>query len=141
MNQQTIQKIGEHLCLFGIGGSAYHLIEIAWRGYSHWSMFVVGGICFQMIGSIHDHYREKFSTVTRCILCAGAISAVELISGLIVNRWMHMNVWDYSQLPLNINGQVCLLYSILWGILSWAADPIYQICDRLIRKYQRTLGQ
>ena len=104
-------------------------------------MFIVGGICFRIIGRIHDRYREKFSTVTRCALCAGAISAVELISGLIVNRLLHLGVWDYSRMPLNIGGQICLLYSVLWGLLSWVADPVYQFCRRFIRRYHRILGQ
>ncbi|MCD7872063.1 MAG: putative ABC transporter permease, partial [Clostridiales bacterium] len=26
--------------------------------------------------------------------------------------------WDYSNLPLNINGRVCLLYSLFWGVLG-----------------------
>ena len=37
-----------------------------------------------------------------------------------------MNVWDYSGFPLNIMGQVCLLYSVLWGLLSIVAIPLYR---------------
>mgnify|MGYP007072511315 FL=1 len=31
--------------LFLIGGALYYCIEILWRGHSHWTMAVVGGIC------------------------------------------------------------------------------------------------
>ena len=31
---------------------------------------------------------------------------------------LHVKWWDYSDLPLNINGRVCLLYSVMWGFLA-----------------------
>lgn len=41
--------------------------------------------------------------------------------------------WDYSHLPLNINGRVCLLYSLFWGILgtTWV-KLIMPLTDKLI---------
>ena len=34
-----------------------------------------------------------------------------------------LDVWDYSKVPFNFLGQVCVLYSVLWGFLSAAAIP------------------
>ena len=36
----------EKIVLFSIGAMGYGLIEILWRGYTHWSMLTAGGICF-----------------------------------------------------------------------------------------------
>lgn len=37
-----------------IGGSIYVFIELVWRGYSHISMFILGGVCFVIIGLINE---------------------------------------------------------------------------------------
>lgn len=110
--------------IFLIGGLLYNLIEIIWRGYTHWSMFLVGGLCFQLIGCIHTALR-RWGLFLRCVLCSLAVTAVEFASGCLFNLKLQMNVWDYSGFPLNILGQVCLLYTILWGLLSIVAIPVY----------------
>ena len=43
----------KHFILFLIGGGIYLAIELWWRGYSHPSMFVLGGICFVFVGLIN----------------------------------------------------------------------------------------
>lgn len=111
--------------IFLIGGALYNLIEILWRGYTHWSMFIVGGLCFQLIGYIQTAL-VKWGLFRRCLLCSAAVTAVEFFSGCLFNLKLHMNVWDYSGFPLNIMGQVCLLYSVLWGLLSIVAIPLYR---------------
>lgn len=97
-----------------------------WRGYTHWSMFLVGGVCFNAIGLIHSI--SKQCLFVRCALCSFAITAIEFVSGCFFNLKLNMNVWDYSALPFNYKGQVCLLYSVLWGILSIIAIPVYRTC-------------
>ena len=120
-----------HLCLFAIGGLGYVLIELLWRGRSHLSMFLVGGACFELIGGIDARYR-RWTMPARCALCSVGITAVELVSGCILNRWLGLGVWDYSRMRFNILGQVCLLYSLFWLVLSAAAFPLYRVCCRLM---------
>ncbi|MDD2418751.1 MAG: hypothetical protein PHR24_07405 [Oscillospiraceae bacterium] len=120
------KKIRCTILLFLIGGAAYNILELIWRGYTHWSMFFVGGICFNLIGRIHTICKRRL--VIRCVLCSLAISLIEFISGCIFNLCLKMNVWDYSKMFMNIKGQVCLLYSVLWGGLSLIALPIYRCC-------------
>lgn len=119
-------------CLLGlIGGGAYLLIELLWRGHTHWSMFFVGGTCFLLIGKIHAK-AQKWGRGLCCVVSSAAITAVEFVSGCVVNRWLNWNVWDYSFLPLNLLGQVCLLYSVLWGGLSLLAAPLYRGLEQLL---------
>jgi uncharacterized membrane protein len=118
------KRISAFVVLFCIGGCAYNLIEILWRGYSHWSMFFVGGGCFHLIGKIGNRLKKK-GILAVSSACSLAITAVEYVSGCVVNLHWKLNVWDYSQMFANLNGQVCLLYSLLRGLLSVPADPLY----------------
>lgn len=119
--------------LFGIGGLAYNLIEILWRGYSHWSMFLVGGSCFQLIGRIGKRLRERPAFV-KGGACALAVTAVEYVSGCLFNLRLKLNVWDYSHLFGNLHGQICLLYSVLWGLLSLPAMSVYSYLEGQISR-------
>ena len=115
--------------LFCIGGGVYNLIEIFWRGYTHWSMFLVGGTCFHLIGKIGSLFRT-WNMARKCALCSLAVTAVEYVSGCLFNLRLKLNVWDYSEMPFNLNGQVCLLYTVLWGFLSATAMPLYRFFRR-----------
>ncbi len=126
-----------HILLGIIGGLTYNAVELLWRGRTHWSMFLVGGACFELIGYIARRVRAPL--VVKCGLCTLVITAVELISGCIVNLWLQLAVWDYSRMRFNIKGQVCLLYSSFWMLLSLAAMPLYEVmyqrlfCRRLTK--------
>ena len=117
--------------LFTVGGLGYTGIEMVWRGRSHLSMFAVGGLCFLLIGKIHDRYQNK-PLLGRCALCSLAVTAVELVSGCILNCWLKLDVWDYSHKRCNVWGQVCLLYTLLWLILSAFALPLYRVSRCLL---------
>ena len=45
------------LFLFVFGGSIYYGIEMFTRGFSHWSMFILGGICFILCGRLNEKQR------------------------------------------------------------------------------------
>ncbi len=102
-----------------LGGGAYVLVECLWRGYSHVSMFFLGGLCFWLIGRLDR--RETVPVSVQACLGAILITALELLTGLVVNQWLGWQVWDYSYLPLNFHGQICLYYFVLWIPLSAAA--------------------
>ncbi len=113
--------------VFGIGAAAYSLLEILWRGYTHWSMSLTGGVCFSVLFFLHV-YAHHLPLSLRCVLGACAITAAEFLVGCTVNLWLGWNVWDYSGVPLNLCGQICLPYSLFWLILCALAAPI---CRRL----------
>ena len=102
-----------------LGGGAYVLVEFLWGGRSHVSMFLLGGLCFWLIGRIDR--RWPVPVCAQACLGACIVTALELVTGLIVNRWLGWNVWDYSTLPMNFLGQICLYYFVLWIPLSAAA--------------------
>lgn len=107
----------EYLILFLTGGIVYVLIEISYRGYSHISMFIVGGICFILISSLNE-LPFKMPIALQMFISCLLITGIELISGTIVNIFLHLNVWDYSLERFNFLGQICLKASIAWFFLS-----------------------
>ncbi len=107
----------KRIVIFVAGGLTYGLLEIIWRGYTHISMFVVGGLCLVIIGSI-DEGKSSPCLLWQACLGSLTITAMEFTSGVIVNLVMKLDVWDYSMLPFNVMGQICLPYSILWLVLS-----------------------
>lgn len=134
MSEQTKHLIVHHAAMAAIGGICYNGMELLWRGRTHWSMFLVGGICFELIGRIHTRLWDR-PLVLRCALCSLAVTAVELVSGCIVNRWLGLGVWDYSGMRYHILGQVCLAYSLLWMLLSAVACPLYRMVNRMVERF------
>jgi len=104
------------LLLFLLGAGGYSLIEILWRGFTHWTMSITGGLCFCGLCRIHRD-DEKNGLIIKCLKGTMLITAIEFLVGCLVNRKLRWNVWDYSNLPCNFKGQVCLLYSVLWFLL------------------------
>ena len=104
-----------------IGGITYVIIELIWRGHSHISMFILGGICFVVIGLINEVFPWDFGLLWQSLIGSVIITACEFITGVIVNIWLGLGVWDYSTLPFNILGQICLPFSLLWIIISCLA--------------------
>ena len=114
--------------LFYMGGSAYMTLEFLWRGKSHYSMFLLGGVCFLIIGRLG----QKLPLAVRLILNSGVITALELVTGLIVNR--NYSVGDYRTAPFNFLGQICLPFSLLWIPVSLLGLLIYNGADRLVSR-------
>ncbi len=121
----------ENLILFPIGAFGYGLIEILWRGHTHFSMLTAGGICFVFFAKIGEKLKNA-SLFIKAVIGSGFVTFIELIFGFIFNIILKKNVWDYSKMPFNFKGQICLLYSFFWGILSLFFIPFaVRIKDRL----------
>ena len=45
-------------------------------------------------------------------------TAVEYVTGLFYEKVFRVSFWDYSHLPLNLGGRVCLLFALFWGVLA-----------------------
>lgn len=114
-----MKSILKYFILFSIGGLSYMLIEIIFSGSTHWTMGILGGICFILIGLIDSCY--ELPLYKQMLVGAVLITTLEFIAGVILNLGFKLNIWDYSQLPFNILGQVCLPFSIIWFFLCLPA--------------------
>ena len=103
--------------LFFIYGFMYYIIEVLYRGYSHWSMFFLGGLCGVIIGLLNEK-NKTISVLKQGIYGALIVTILEFIIGYIVNILLGWNIWDYSNVPFNFLGQICLPFTIIWFILS-----------------------
>lgn len=121
----------KYISVFAVGAVLYPILEILWRGYTHPSMAVVGGICFCGIWFVNEKLMYRYGTVFRALLCSGIITAVELCSGILLNTVLGLRVWDYSMRPFNFMGQICIGYTFLWFALS---IPVSAICARIISR-------
>ena len=118
--------------LFYLGGSAYFILELLWRGRSHGSMFLLGGACFLLIGAMSKKL-HRLTLSMQLILSAGLVTGLELLTGLLVNR--SFQVWDYRKMPCNYRGQICLSYSMLWIPVSLLAILLYNTADRTLKRH------
>ena len=109
-----IKTMLKQLFLFALGGFIYYNIEILYRGYSHFSMFIVGGLCFVIMGLVNEVFKWDLFLEFQILLGWIAVLALEFISGCIVNLWLGWHVWDYSKMPYNLLGQISLAFALLW---------------------------
>lgn len=117
----THKLLNKYLFLFDTGGILYLLIELIWRGRSHWTMFLLGGMCFVAMGLINEVIPWEMPLWQQALIGACIITTLEFLTGCIVNLWLGWNVWDYSSMPGNILGQICPQYFLLWIPVSTAA--------------------
>ena len=128
MNIRQQQKIIDDCMIFSTGAVVYTAAEVLWRGYSHWTMTLTGGLCALLIHIANKRLSKK-NMLIKCGIGGGIITAAEFAVGCIVNKLLGWNVWDYSGMPLNICGQVCLLYSIMWFFMSIPAIAISSLLN------------
>ena len=119
--KNLLKIIGKYLFLFCVGGLAYVGLEFLWRGHSHWTMFVLGGICFICCGLLNEIIPWDIVLSEQMFIGAIIITTLEFITGYIVNIKLRWNVWDYSKLPFNIRGQICPIFFIAWYYVSGVA--------------------
>ena len=110
-----LKKLAEYGFLWLLGGSLYYSFEMIFRGFSHWTMFVLGGICLLFIyiqGKLLCWQDGLFIQILRSVIF---VTSMEFITGIIVNKWLMWSVWDYSRLPFQLFGQICLPFSIIFS--------------------------
>ncbi len=115
---------------FLFGAIGYGLIELLWRGRTHPTMLLAGGVCFCLYYKLCED-AENMPLCAKCALGAILITSVELIFGTVFNVWLSMNVWDYSKMPLHFYGQICLPFYLLWFLLCL---PLTRLCDGIREK-------
>ncbi len=104
--------------IFIIFGISYFTLEVLYRGYSHWTMIFLGGIVSVLIGLINE-ITPNMRMWKQMFLGTILITVFEFILGYILNIKLGLGIWDYSNIPFNIMGQICLPFSFLWFVLSY----------------------
>ena len=126
-----MKKIQEFFCVYSLGAIVYCLIEVLFRGFTHWTMGLTGGATLLGIYGVNEKYKDV-PLYKRCLMGCGIITVLELLVGLLVNKVFRLHVWDYSARPLNIFGQICPLFSFLWFLLCF---PACLLCKFLKKQF------
>ncbi len=140
------KKIVHDFLMLLTGGIVYFYFEIFVRGYSHISMFVLGGVCFLLVGKAGNRVlkdnNEVLIKIIKIMLISGMIiTTLELLTGYIVNIYLRLMVWDYSNMNFNFKGQICLLYSLLWSLLGLPCVYFYGIIERCVLEDRGDVGE
>jgi len=130
-----IKKIYTDTFVFCFGYAAYSLIELAWRRYTHFTMGIAGGVCFLALYKLFKRHKNM-AIYKKCILGSLVISTVEFVFGIILNKLLRLDIWNYSDIPFNLLGQVCLLYSFLWALLCIPICPLTNKISKIEEKIQ-----
>lgn len=103
------------------GGSTYCALEVIWRGYSHWTMILLAAVVFICVGLLNELWSWRTSLVVQVLAGTALATVMEFATGCVVNLWLGWAVWDYSDMPGNLLGQICPQYTALWVPLTLVA--------------------
>lgn len=109
------QTIWEQCFLFAMGGTAYLRVELAWRGATHWTMFLAGGLCFCLLVRLEAAHR--LPVAAGAAIAAACITLLELAVGQACLSFLGLRVWDYRSEWGNLAGFICPKYTTLWYLL------------------------
>ncbi len=123
-------KLAQLIFSFLMGYFCYSLVEIVMRGYTHWTMSLTGGTVLMLLYIMNN--RGTMTLIRSCFLGSLLITAIEFMVGIFDNIIMNWNVWDYSDMPLNLLGQICLPFSFFWVVLC---IPARLLCKRINRQF------
>lgn len=114
--KRFIGKLG----LFLSCGFIYCMIEILFRNWSHWSMFVLAGFLGVFcIDSINNVLSFDCDYIVQILISTILCTIGEGISGIILNVWLQLNVWDYSKMTFGtfFFGQCNVLFCFAWMLI------------------------
>lgn len=111
-------KLIKFLVLFITGFCIYITIEVCFRGYSYPLMGVCGGLALILNDKINDKISWNVDILLQGAIGSIIITLFELVIGTVAKFGLIQIMWDYSNVPLNYNGVICVPFSLLWALLS-----------------------
>lgn len=124
MSRERIGKWVLSILLWIWVGAIYFFGEVIWKTSQgraemiSWTMFLLAIILAIPLERFGAELPWKMSLLLQALICSVAITAAEFVAGCVFNLWLNLHIWDYSNLPGNILGQVCPQFMVLWFILS-----------------------
>lgn len=107
------------LGLFISVGFTYYMLECFFRGYSHWSMFLLAGLLSFVIDGVNNILSFECDYLIQVLIATTLCTIAEGCCGLIVNVWLQLNVWDYSKMTFGtfFFGQCNVLFCFAWMLI------------------------
>lgn len=124
MNRERIGKCLLSVLLWVWSGTLYFFIEVVWKTIHgrpemiSWTMLLLAIVLAVPLERFGAELPWDMPLIAQSAVCGVAITAVEFVAGILINVWLGMGVWDYSNIAGNLMGQVCLPFTLLWIFLS-----------------------
>lgn len=144
-------KLLKTIFLFLSGFCIYITIEVCFRGYSYPLMGCCGGLMLVLLDKINDKISWDMDLILQGCIGSGIITMMELVIGKTLKH-IGSSMWDYSSLPVNYDGVICLPFSLIWIVISiigiMIADainyyvfeelpvPYYKICGKVVIRFK-----
>lgn len=119
------------MLLWSWGGTVYFLLEVAFKTITghperiSWTMLVVAILLTVPVERAGAELPWSCPLWLQALCCSALVTAVELVSGLVLNLWLGLDIWDYTDLPGNFLGQICPQYSAVWWVLCLVFIPAF----------------
>ena len=113
------------------GGTVYFLLEVIWKTAARepwrisWTMLVVAILLTVAVERCGEQLPWAVPLWLQALACAALVTVVELAAGLILNVWLGLGVWDYSDLPGNFMGQICPQFFGVWFVMCLVFIPAF----------------
>lgn len=146
VNREILYQIAKFYVLFSVGFCTYSIIEVLFRGYTYFAMGVAGGVIFVILDQINNFISWKLDLLLQGCIGSLTITALEFVIGSLCLMYGWPRMWDYSSMPLNYNGIICVPFSLVWIMVSIAgiilADCInYYLLDEEQHPQYSLLGR
>lgn len=111
----------------------YFLLEVAYKtatGHPErisWTMLVLAVVLCVPVERAGYQLPWACPLWLQAAVCAVLVTVVEFLAGCVLNLWLGMGIWDYSNLPFNLLGQVCLPFSLAWWVLCLVFIPVFDL--------------
>ena len=125
-------KLRRHLPRWVLGGTLYGILEILWRGYTHWSMILLAALLCIPLDIANERMPWALPLWVQSVVGGLCITGAELAAGLIFNIWLGLGIWDYSGLWGNLWGQICPRFAALWCLLAAPVIVAFDWMDYLL---------
>jgi len=112
-------------------------------------MFFIGGLCSVLVGVLNRSkwVNKNINIFWQSLISGGIIiTGIELVSGIICNLWLKLNIWDYYNIYPNFLGQISVFTSIAWISLTpmvmWLDDLLsYELSNIVSITYRYPLKE
>lgn len=122
--------IFKYLILYLIGCSVYSIVELLYDGSTHYTMFILGGICFILGGLLNEIFSWEMTLFFQGIIIGVfIITPLELLFGLLFNS--DYSIWDYRHFIFNFKGQISLVFTMIWCVIG----VLIVVIDDYLRYY------
>lgn len=109
----------------------YFLLEVAYKTITghperiSWTMLVLAVVLTVPLERCGAELPWECPLWLQALACAALVTVTEFVAGVVLNLWLCLNVWDYSDLPFNLLGQICPQYAIVWWGLCFLFIPVF----------------